>query len=651
MQASKELLGQNNVYPLIALGLYRVKSSWKLFSRMNDIDPEIANTVSKGIENYERAVKYADDDEKDDILIEDFIQEDYLDVFNESKDARSIIDNIKPHPCAVCVAPINIRKEFGVMAVGRGENKVLCIAAEGNIEKLGYVKNDLLVVSVVDILNKIYKKIDVPQHTPEELIKICDSNPHIYDIYSKGQVVEVNQMGAERTKKYLQEFIPKNIYDLSTTVASIRPGAMSVIDRIMSRKKYSYGSKAIDETLSLHTGSAPAIIYQETIMSLLSMSGIDVAESYKVLKAISKKIKEVILGVKPSFTEGISKLIQQEGLTEEESLDVSEELWVSIENSSAYAFNAPHSLSTALDSLYMAYLKTFYPEETYAVLLDYYLLGKKRKIEKVSAVKKELESIGYKIAPVQYGQDNRDFTLSDNTFTQSLMSMKSSNEHLAEILYECSRSQVQNYLTIYEKIKEKKNPETNRAYCTKRHWTILCKANYFPDANNKKLEIYIPIIYDKIYTKKQFRLDSLTKLKQTLNIDFDITPYCMKQTAKTYYLDPQKISDLCTTVFNLITSDEYVTEEIVRNQIEIFGFLSNPDQYIKDKIFSASVQAISRKNNSLLIKTMSGNETWVSVEGDISQIKRKSTIVIFRTKPVVKFGKANLLVTEYLTYI
>lgn len=299
----------------------------------------------------------------------------------------------------------------------------------------------------------------------------------------------------------------------------------------------------------------------------------------------------------------------------------------------------------------MAYLKTFYPEETYAVLLDYYLLGKKRKIEKVSAVKKELESIGYKISPVQYGQDNRDFTLSDRTFTQSLMSMKSSNSHLANILYECSEKQMSNYIEIYTKIKEKKNPETNRAYCTKRHWTILCKSNYFPNTNNKKLEIYIPVIYDKIYTKKQFRLDSLTKLKKTLEIDFDINPYCYKKTPKTYYLDPDKKKELCEHVFDLIQSDDYTTEEKVQNQIETFGFLSNPEQYIKDKIFSASVQAISRKNNSLLIKTMTGKETWVGIEGDISQIKRKSTIVILRTRPVVRFGKANILVTKYLTYV
>ena len=279
---------------------------------MNNIDPEIANTVSKGIENYERAVKYADDDEKDDILIEDFIQEDYLEIFNESKDARSIIDNIKPHPCAVCVAPINIRKEFGVMSVGRGENKVLCIAAEGNIEKLGYVKNDLLVVSVVDILNKIYDKMNIPQHTPEELIELCNNNPQVYDIYSKGQVVEVNQMGAERTKKYLQEFIPKNIYDLSSTVAVIRPSCSSFMSSFSKREDFTYGVDVIDDVLKTHTGSSARILYQETIMELLRMSGMEVGKSYGIIKAISKKRKDVIMAAKEEFIEGMTRLIMEE---------------------------------------------------------------------------------------------------------------------------------------------------------------------------------------------------------------------------------------------------------------------------------------------------------------------------------------------------
>lgn len=167
-----------------------------------------------------------------------------------------------------------------------------------------------LTVSVVDILDKIYKKIGIPQHNPNELVEICGEKE--YSIYSRGQTFEVNQMTSPRTVKYLEQFKPKDVYDISTVVAIIRPGAMSVVDRMMARKDFTYNSKIIDTLLSKHTGSSPAIIYQESIMELLFMSGIDIGKSYEVIKAISKKNKDVIMSAKEQFISGIAKLIMED---------------------------------------------------------------------------------------------------------------------------------------------------------------------------------------------------------------------------------------------------------------------------------------------------------------------------------------------------
>jgi len=214
----KELLGEENVYPFVSFGLYQVKSAWKLFSRMNNVAPAIANDISKAIEEYDKAIKYADEDEKENIYPEDFIPHKYINLFNESKEMRSVIDSVKKHACGYICSPVNVRENIGVITVGKDREPVAAI--EGVLaDKLGYIKNDILVVSIVDILDKIYKKIGIQQHSPAELLELCDNNQAVWDIYSSGTTFEVNQMGAPRTINFLKQFVPKNIYDLSATVA------------------------------------------------------------------------------------------------------------------------------------------------------------------------------------------------------------------------------------------------------------------------------------------------------------------------------------------------------------------------------------------------------------------------------------------------
>lgn len=215
-----------------------------------------------------------------------------------------------------------------------------------------------------------------------------------------------------------------------------------------------------------------------------------------------------------------------------------------------------------------------------------------------------------------------------------------------------SSQNITNYFEIYEKIKEPKNEETNRAYVTKRNWKILCQVDYFPNENNRKLELFIPLLYDKVYSKKQFRADSLAKLKQELNIEFDIKPYCSKITAKTFYLsdNPKTKMQLCMAIYNQLECQPYTVEQKVRNQIDVYGFVSDPSQYTKHSIFTGTIQAISKKSNSILMKTLTDKETWIEISGDISQLRRRETIVIFKAQQKIRHGKLGAMATDYITY-
>ena len=77
-----------------------------------------------------------------------------------------------------------------------------------------------------------------------------------------------------------------NIQELSAFIAAIRPGFKSLLRTFLERKPYSTGEPKIDELLE---DTAHFMLYQESIMKVLSFLGLPMGETYGVIKAISKK--------------------------------------------------------------------------------------------------------------------------------------------------------------------------------------------------------------------------------------------------------------------------------------------------------------------------------------------------------------------------
>ena len=83
--------------PLMAIEKLKKKAAWQLYAGANDVPPATANQISKYIDQYEDAVKYADDEDKELIDVEDYIPSEYIDLFRKSNDYQGITINLKVH--------------------------------------------------------------------------------------------------------------------------------------------------------------------------------------------------------------------------------------------------------------------------------------------------------------------------------------------------------------------------------------------------------------------------------------------------------------------------------------------------------------------------------------------------------------------------
>jgi len=499
-RTQKELFGEECAYPMIAYGKYQVSSAFKMYAKAKDVPFETANEISKQIKQYETDLKYADDEDKDDIHLEDYIEEKYQQILEDSEKYLGIISSWSKHPCAYLIYQGNIRKEIGLvmMRANQGKKLSLCCLMDGLwAEKHKFLKNDLLKVNVVRVIKETYKDAGVPEHDTDELLEICEYNQKVNDIYKYGWTIGINQVEQKGSKAKMMKYQSKNITELTAFIAAIRPSFKSMYKTFQNREQFSYGIKAFDDIIQTKEMPSSFILYQEMIMAALNFANIPMTECYEVIKCISKKRKEQIYKYEEVFKPNFAKkIIETEGCTEDEAREASEKIWKIIYDSAAYGFNASHAYCVALDSLYGAYLKAYYPLHFYKVFMN--ILNEKGDKNRMVLTANEMkEAFEISLLPLRFRQDNRTYSIDkeNNALTNTIKSIKGIGDGLANDLYELKDIQYSNFVSLLIDLIDKS------IMC--KHILELIKIGYFEEyGKNKKLIS----IYNEI-TKGKFRYD------------------------------------------------------------------------------------------------------------------------------------------------
>lgn len=337
-KAQQEILGEDHAYPMISYHPMKTSKAWKLYAKSQGVSFDEANAVSEQIRKYEEALKLADEDSKDEIDIMDYISKEYQEIFSKSAGYRGITDSWSIAPCGYLLYEGSIRRQIGLVRI----NDNICCMMDGHWAEEGhFLKNDLLKVSVVKLIDLAYARIGMPTPTVTELLDMCPPDDPAWDIYRKGCCMGVNQVEKKGTAARCTAYQPRNISELCAFVAAIRPGFKSMYKTFESRKPFEYGVKAFDNILKTDELPFSFCLYQEQEMAALNYAGIPMSECYVAIKDIAKKRAEKVLAYKEKFIDGFSKAIMHdEGRREEESKQIAEKLWQIIEDSARYSFNA-----------------------------------------------------------------------------------------------------------------------------------------------------------------------------------------------------------------------------------------------------------------------------------------------------------------------
>lgn len=501
-EAQEEILGKDHAYPMIAFGTCKKKSAFKLYARSQNMDFDLANTISGQIEKYDDALKYADDDEKDEIDIYDYVDEEYHSYIDASKKYQGIIMDKKKAPCAYLLYDGSIREEIGLIKCKSETTKKEYMTAviDGAIaENYKFLKNDILKVDVVLLIDLIYKRIGLKHHTVNELMELVKNDQAVWDIYANGYTMGVNQVEKASTTRKAMKYKPRNVSELSAFIAAIRPSFKSMYSKLENREDFSYGIPAFDKILQTEELPQSFILYQEQTMNTLNYAGFPIDECYGIIKAIAKKHPEKVKPLKERFITGFKdKIMQDDGIPADKAEEDSARVWQIISDSCGYGFNSAHAYCMALDSLYNAYLKAHYPYEFYEVLLQTY--SDKGKKDKVAELKQEMsKAFGIKEGEYKFGLDNRKFKSDpDNqTIYPSLLSIKGLSQGCANDLYAMGQKKYENFYELWKDMKKKKNLNSGKV-------NTLIEIGYFDDFGTiGKIKRFTDIL-DQLYDRSQF---------------------------------------------------------------------------------------------------------------------------------------------------
>ena len=574
VEASREILGEQSCYVMLSYGYQKEKACVKNVCRALGIKPDEANEITKDIEGARK-------------------QDKYKELFEKVDSIGEVIESASMNPCGHLILNEDIRREIGIIKIG----DAYCAMIDKNTaDKWKYLKDDFLLVSVWLLISEVYKEIGKPIDSIKDLKDMTMNDEKVWKLYEDGITATLNQTSTESGRNQVMIYKPQNVEELSHFVAGIRPSFESMKSYLLNRKEFTYGIPEFDELLQT---SMNFILYQENIMSALVYAGIPEDETYSIIKAISKKKKDIIMKAKDRFVKGFTDKTGSE--------ENAERVWKIIEDASAYGFNSSHALSVAYDSLYGAYLKANYPLQYYAVALNI-----NEGNETITHdLTEELKYFGITLSDIRfrYSRAKYSYDLDNKILYKGLKSIKFLNEEVAEELYNLKDFKG-DFVDLLKII-------TETTSCNSRQMFILIRLNYFSSFGRRD---YLEKIYTLFSSKYKKTYTEKTKIKRLEIIREEIKKYENK---------------------------DFTMDKILQYENEYYGYLQYQNNNVKDDIYFVSdIDGNYANKNIKLYRIKDGELLSCKIKKQIleeTEIKVGSIVkvleIIERPKNIMQDGK------------
>lgn len=363
IQYVKEKYGYANVAQIGTFGTLKAKAAVRDVCRALGVDLKRADQLAKMVPE-ELNIKLKDALEKSPELKAEYDKDPLTkEVIDFSMALEGLAKSAGTHAAGVVIADRPLDEYVPLQKI-TGKDDVLTQWTE--VEKAGLLKMDFLGLRNLTILDRAVQ--NVKRHRGIDLVPkdLPLDDKETFALLQRGETKGIFQLESGGMRDLLTKMKPDKFEDIIATSALYRPGPLeggmvtTYVECKNGRQDVAQIHPIVDPVLAETYG---VMVYQEQVMRILNrLGGIELASSYKCIKAISKKKLDDIAKYKDQFVEGATG----NGMSADQAL----ELFGLIDKFAGYGFNKSHSTAYGAIAYQTAFLKAHYPAEFMAALLS-----------------------------------------------------------------------------------------------------------------------------------------------------------------------------------------------------------------------------------------------------------------------------------------
>lgn len=232
------------------------------------------------------------------------------------------------------------------------------------LEKIGLLKIDFLGLRTLSVIQDAQQMVLDNYGVNIDFDDMSHDDPKVFSIIKAGRTSGIFQLESRGMTRFLTELKPDSLEDIIAGIALYRPGPMDQIPRYIENKKdpskITYETPELEPILNVTYG---CIVYQEQVMQIFrDLAGYTMGASDLVRRAMAKKKHDVMEKERGRFIDGT----KQRGISESAAVAIFDRM----ADFASYAFNKAHAACYAVVAYETAFLKTYYPAEFMAGIMN-----------------------------------------------------------------------------------------------------------------------------------------------------------------------------------------------------------------------------------------------------------------------------------------
>lgn len=395
-----EKYGRENVARIVTFGTLAAKAAVKDVGRVFGVPFAEMNNFTKLIPS-QPGISLEDAYEVEPALREAVKKEPFKKIWQIAGKLEGVIRQVGVHACAVVIADKPLPTYTPIQTAPGDSDEIITQYSMHPIDDIGLLKMDFLGLRNLTIIQKCRNIIKRTKSEEIDISAIPMDDKKTYELFARGETKGVFQFESSGMRRYLKDLEPSVFEDLIAMVALFRPGPMENIPNYIRGKKdpkvVRYPHPVLEEHLKETHGVA---VYQEQIQKIAQeFAGFSLGEGYIMIKAVAKKIPELLDKQRANFIAGA----KQKGHSDAEA----KKLFDLIEPFAGYGFNKSHAACYAYIAYQTGYLKVHYPSEFMAALLS----ADHGNLDRLAIDIEECARMGIQVLPPSVNESLANFTV------------------------------------------------------------------------------------------------------------------------------------------------------------------------------------------------------------------------------------------------